>query len=240
MLGRPLRVAPVLACSHERDFLTSTVHSGDTGELIRAQQVRRGRRLEFLTVGWNFAEAVIAIVAGWVASSIALIGFGLDSLIEMSSGLVLLWRLASDADVERREAIEARALKLVGVSFFLLAAYVTFDAGKALLLREPPETSLVGIALAVVSLIVMPLLARAKRRVAARIASRALAADSRQTDICAYLSAILLTGLGMNALFGWWWADPLGALVMAPIIVKEGREAFRGEHCEGECGGTVE
>lgn len=204
-------------------------------DAARAMDVKRGRLLEYLTVGWNAGEALIAVGAGILAGSIALIGFGLDSLIEMSSGVILLWRLHSDADVEKREAVEARALKLVGASFLLLAAYVSFDAAKSLLAREAPDASFIGMALAVVSLIVMPLLARAKQRVAARIHSRALQADSRQTDICAYLSAILLVGLGLNAVFGWWWADPVGALAMVPIIVKEGKEALEGERCsEGD------
>lgn len=193
--------------------------------IIRAENLRRGRRLEYLTIGWNSLEAVIAIGAGLLAGSIALIGFGFDSVIEVSSGVILLWRLLGN---DEREKI---ALRLVGLSFLALAAYVAFDAAKALWFRELPEESYVGIALAALSLIVMPLLARAKRRVAANLSSRALEADSRQTDICAYLSAILLAGLGLNALFGWWWADPVAAFVMIPIIAKEGIEALRGETC---------
>jgi divalent metal cation (Fe/Co/Zn/Cd) transporter len=205
-----------------------------TGEPGRAELVQRGLRLEYLTVSWNALEAMVAIAAGWLAGSIALVGFGLDSVIESCSGAVLLWRLRRDQDPAHRELAEQRALKLVGVSFFLLAAYVAADAAKTLLLRESPEESFVGIGLAVVSLIVMPLLARAKRRVAKQIASRALEADSRQTSLCAYLSAILLGGLALNALLGWWWADPVAGLLMVPIIANEGREAFRGERCE-EC-----
>ena len=197
----------------------------------RALLVRRGLRLEYLTLAWNSLEAIIAIAAGWLAGSIALIGFGLDSLIEMSSGAVLLWRLSSDADPALRARAESRALKLVGWSFLLLAAYVAFDAARSLWLREAPDQSTIGIALAAASLIVMPLLARAKRRIAARIASRALHADSRQTSICAFLSAILLAGLLLNAFAGWWWADPAAALLMVPIISREGWEALRGERC---------
>ncbi len=200
-------------------------------EMSRALDVRFGRRLELLTIGWNSAEAVIAVAAGLIAGSIALVGFGFDSVIEVSSGVALLWRLSLDADVHRREWIEAVTLKVVGVSFLALAAYVGIDASVALLRREPPAPSYVGIGLAVLSLIVMPLLARAKRKVAARINSRALHADSRQTDICAYLSAILVGGLLMNAALGWWWADPVAAIAMAPIIAKEGIEALRGETC---------
>lgn len=197
----------------------------------RAHHLKRGRRLEYFTLGWNMLEAGVAIGAGWLAGSIALVGFGVDSLIESTSGAILLWRLASSAHGESRERL---ALRLVGVSFFLLAAYVCFEAVKSLVSSEEPQASLPGIVLAVLSLIVMPLLARAKRRVAADIASHALVADSRQTDICAYLSAILLGGLALNALFGWWWADPIAALIMVPIIAREGFEAWQGEVCE-EC-----
>jgi len=195
----------------------------------RGPAVRKGRRLEYFTIAWNLAEAAIALGAGLLAGSIALVGFGIDSLIESSSGAVLLWRLQEG---EKGEEREKRALKLVGISLVALAAYVAVEAIKSLFLREAPEKSLIGIALAAVSLVVMPLLARAKRRVAAQLTSRALVADSRQTDICAYLSAILLGGLGLNALFGWWWADPVAALGMVPIIAREGIEALRGEPCD--------
>ena len=200
-------------------------------EAIRDAAIRQGRRLEYFTVGWNLIEAAVALGAGLFAGSIALIGFGIDSLIETSSGAVLLWRLQEGEEGEKRERM---ALKLVGISLMALAVYVAIDATKGLILKEPPEESLVGIILAAVSLIVMPLLAWAKRKVAAKLNSQALVADSHQTDICAYLSAILLVGLGVNALFGWWWADPVSALAMVPIIVKEGLEALRGEACE-EC-----
>ena len=204
-------------------------------EILRSNHVRTGRNLELLTIGWNSVEALIALLAGIIAGSIALVGFGLDSVIEVSSGGALLWRLSLDADIQRREAIEERALKIVGISFFALAAYVTYESVAALWSREAPETSYVGIGLAALSLVVMPLLARAKRRVAAVINSRALQADSRQTDICAYLSAILLGGLILNSTLGWWWADPVAALIMVPIIAKEGREAHRGETCCDSC-----
>lgn len=203
---------------------------GSTGERSgkRAADTAQGRRLEYFTLGWNVIEAVVAIGAGLVAGSISLVGFGADSVIESLSGGVLLWRLQTH---EADEARERRALRLVGVTFLVLAAYVAFEAGRDLLRREPPEASWVGIGLAVASLIVMPLLARAKRRVAARLESRALAADARQTDLCAWLSAILLGGLGLNALWGWWWADPAAALLMVPIIAREGVQALRGETC---------
>jgi divalent metal cation (Fe/Co/Zn/Cd) transporter len=213
------------------DFMKKAAECSSRPNYGRAHHLRRGRRLEYFTLGWNMVEAGVAIGAGWLAGSIALVGFGVDSLIESTSGAVLLWLLASPAHDESRERL---ALRLVGVSFFLLAAYVCFEAIKSLVTSEAPETSVPGIVLAVVSLIVMPLLARAKRKVAAGLASHAMVADSRQTDICAYLSAILLGGLTLNALFGWWWADPLAALIMVPIIVREGFEAWQGESCE-EC-----
>jgi divalent metal cation (Fe/Co/Zn/Cd) transporter len=190
--------------------------------------LRRGRRLEYLTLAWNLAEAAIAVAAGWIAGSIALVGFGADSLIECLSGVILLWRLQAGAGARR----EAPALRLVGFSFLLLAAYIAFEAARSLLEREPPQPSSVGIGLSCASLVVMPLLARAKRRVAVRLSSRALRADSRQTDLCAYLSAILLGGLTLNALAGWWWADPVAGLIMVPIIVREGVEGLRGRTCE--------
>ena len=204
-------------------------------EILRSNHVRTGRNLELLTIGWNSVEALVALLAGIIAGSIALVGFGLDSVIEVSSGVALLWRLSLDADIHRREAIEKQALKIVGISFFALAAYVTYESVAALWKRDVPEASYVGIGLAALSLVAMPLLARAKRRVAAVINSRALQADSRQTDICAYLSAILLGGLLLNTTMGWWWADPVAALIMVPIIAKEGREAYRGETCCDPC-----
>jgi len=212
-------------------------HTGvPAADADRAALVRRGRRLEYLTVGWNLLEAAASVAAGVAAGSVALVGFGADSLVETSSGLVLLWRLSGgERDAAGRERAERRALRLVGACFLALAAYVLFEAASSLLNREPPEASAAGVVIAALSLAVMPLLARAKRRVAARIESRALAADARQTDLCAYLSAVLLGGLALNALFGWWWADPAAALVMVPVIAREGVEALRGETC---CGGA--
>ena len=197
----------------------------------RASLVNRGRKLEYFTIGYNSLEGLIAVVAGLIAGSIALVGFGFDSLIEVTSGAVLLWRLHADLDEARRERVEAIALRIVGVCFMALAAYVIYDSIKSFIRHEAPEESLPGIILAAASLIVMPLLVRAKRKVARGINSGALMADAKQTEVCTYLSAILLGGLLLNALFGWWWADPAAALVMVPIIVKEGVEALRGETC---------
>lgn len=197
----------------------------------REAMVARGLRLEYFTLGWNLLEALVALVCGVIAGSIALVGFGLDSVVEVSSGSVLLWRLRADRHAENRERAERFAVRLVGVSFLLLALYVAGDAIKTLLRRETPEESIPGIVLAIASLIAMPLLARAKRRVARGLNSGAMQADSRQTDICAYLSAILLGGLLLNAALGWWWADPVAALIMVPFIAHEGIEAVQGKTC---------
>ena len=202
-----------------------------TGPIQRTNIVSRGIRLEYITVGWNVVEGAVAVLAGLLAGSVALVGFGVDSAIESSSGAVLLWRLRVEQTGKNVERAEQTALKLVGASLLLLAAYVTFDAIKTLVTREQPQRSILGIVVSVLSLIVMPLLAKAKRRTAAELNSAALHADSRQTSICAYLSAILLGGLLLNAALGWWWADPVAALAMVPIIVQEGREALKGETC---------
>ncbi len=197
----------------------------------RAELFKRGRLLEYFTIGWNLIEGVIAVGSGIIAASPSLVGFGFDSFIESVSGTALLWRLHSDHE-EERERREKIALRLVGASFLLLAAYVAYDSITSLIWRELPEASYIGIALLVISLIVMPILARSKRRVAVQIKSRALEADSRQTDLCVYLSAISLGGIGLNALLGWWWADPVAALVMVAIITKEGVDALGGGTCD--------
>ncbi len=195
----------------------------------RTALVVRGRRLEYLTIAWNVFEAVVALVAGVLAGSVALVGFGLDSVIETLSAGILLWRLRSED--ERRERT---ARKLVGVCFLLLAVYVAVESIRALLIKAQPERSLPGILIAIAAVIVMPLLGRAKRRVAAQLNSGALHSDSRQADFCAYLSAILLAGLLLHAIASWWWADPVAALVMVPIIAREGVQGVRGKACE--CG----
>lgn len=173
----------------------------------------------------------MAVVAGFVAGSIALVGFGFDSAIEVTSSLAALWRLRSDSDERAREAAERRTLHIIGACFLVLAAYVVYEAIRDLLTRQPPDRSLPGIIIAALSLIVMPLLVRAKRRVAASLHSGALEAEARQTRICAYLSAILLLGLSLNAAFGWWWADPVAALVMVPFVAWEGWQAVTGRTC---------
>lgn len=208
-----------------------------TVDVNRAQLVRRGRKLEYFTIGYNSLEGIVAIIAGVIAGSIALVGFGFDSLIEVTSGATLLWRLQADINEARRERVEAISLRIVGACFILLAVYLAFDSIKSLWKHEAPSESLPGIVLAAASLVVMPLLVRAKRKVARGIRSNALMADSKQTELCTYLSAVLLGGLLLNALLGWWWADPVAALIMIPIIAKEGIEALRGETCcdDGAC-----
>ena len=199
--------------------------------MTRPDFVRRGQRLEYFTIAYNSAEGLVSIVAGLMAGSVSLIGFGLDSLIEVTSGTALLWRLHHDLNPSRREEVERITLRIVGVCFVALALYILFDAGKTLAFHKAPERSIPGIIVAAVSVVVMPLLARAKRRVAVGIGSRAMKADSKQTDFCTYLSAILLGGLLLNSTFGWWWADSLAALVMVPIIAKEGVESLKGKAC---------
>lgn len=199
--------------------------------MTRNQQLDRGMLLEYLTVVWNIVEGIVAVASGAVSGSIALVGFGIDSFIETFSGGTLLWRLRAERLGHNAEQVERKALKLVGATFLLLAAYIAFESGKSLIEREAPERSAVGIAIAVLSLIVMPWLAYQKRKTAGSLQSAALKADSRQTSLCAYLSVILLAGLLLNALLGWWWADPVAGLCMVPIIGNEGREALRGETC---------
>jgi divalent metal cation (Fe/Co/Zn/Cd) transporter len=187
--------------------------------------------LEYFTVGWNVLEGLVAVIAGWIAGSIALVGFGLDSFIEVTSGLTLLWRMSVDADVDRRELNEKRALRIVGGCFLLLAAYVAYESASDLWSKRAPQHSVAGIILACVSLVVMPLLSRAKRRIGIALRSAAMHADAKQTEFCTYLSAILLVGLLLNAIFGLWWADPVAGLIMVPIIGNEGVQGLRGDAC---------
>jgi divalent metal cation (Fe/Co/Zn/Cd) transporter len=203
--------------------------------LDRMAVVRHGRRLEYFTVGWNALEGLVAVIAGAFASSISLVGFGIDSFIEVTSGSALLWRMSVDADIERRERSERRALKIVGTCFLALAAYITYESAMDLWSKKAAEHSIPGIVLACVSLAVMPLLSRAKRKVGRALGSAAMHADAKQTEFCTYLSGILLAGLLLNALFGLWWADPVAGLVMVPIIAKEGIEGLQGKACDDCC-----
>lgn len=197
----------------------------------RAALAHRGKRLEYFTIVWNSLEGLIGIAAGALAGSVSLMGFGIDSLIEVTSGATLLWRMSVDADVARRERNERLSLKIVGSLFLALAAYITSEAVSDLATKSAPEPSIPGIILACVSLVVMPVLSHAKKQVGRELGSAAMHADARQTDFCVFLSATLLIGLVLNAVLGWWWADPIAALVMVPIIAKEGFDGVRAKRC---------
>ena len=203
-----------------------------TASLDRAAMARQGSRLEYFTIIWNSLEGMVALVAGLMAGSIALVGFGVDSFIEVTSGAVLLWRMSVDSDVQLREHNEKRALRIVGLCFLVLAAYIAFESLSDLAQKHAPERSIPGVALACAALVVMPLLSRAKKRIGAALASSAMDADAKQTEFCAYLSAILLIGLLLNALFGFWWADPVAALIMVPIVANEGIRRLTVKACD--------
>jgi divalent metal cation (Fe/Co/Zn/Cd) transporter len=194
----------------------------------QAAHIRAGRKIEYLSIAWTSLEGAVGVTAGLLAGSVALIGFGIDSIIEVASSVILLWRLSEHPHANEREKT---AQRLVGICFLALAAYISFDALHDLITHEPPRVSYFGIVYAGACIIVMPLLAGAKRRAAAKLNSDAFHADSHQSDICAYLSVILLIGLALNALIGWWWADPVAALCMLPVIIKEGISGLRGEPC---------
>ncbi len=196
----------------------------------RAAALGQGVVLEGVTVGYNALEGVIAIAAGLAAGSVALTGFGIDSVIEVTSGVVLWWRLRAElGSSELGPAVEARATRWAGALLLALAAYLVIESGRRLVTGDRPSESVVGIALMVLSLIVMPLLARAKLRTARALDSRALRADAHETLVCAWLSFTTLVGLALNAALGWWWADPVAALAMVPLITREGLEAWRAE-----------
>jgi divalent metal cation (Fe/Co/Zn/Cd) transporter len=205
------------------------------GPSTRPRAVRRGQWLTWTTLAYNSLEGVLAVAAGLVAGSVALIGFGVDSFIEVTASVAAIWRLRLDANPQRRALAERRALRVIGLCFLALAVYVAVDAIQSLIRRVTPAESVLGIGIAAVSLVVMPVLARAKRKVAHALASRAIRAEARQTDICMYLSMILLGGLGLNALLGWWWADPIAALGMTPLIAWEGHQALRGRATCDDC-----
>jgi divalent metal cation (Fe/Co/Zn/Cd) transporter len=216
-------------CAHYRE--DTPVSTTVAPAIPPAERRRLGRRAQLLagvSVTYNLVEAVVALTAGAVAGSIALIGFGLDSLVEMSSGLVILWQFRH-AVPESRERL---ALRLIGVSFFALAVYVTVESIRSLVGGGEPAPSPVGIALAALSLLVMPVLSWAQRRTGRALNSGSVVADSKQTLLCTYLSAVLLVGLLLNALVGWSWADPLAGLVIAAVAVREGIEAWRGDACD--------
>jgi divalent metal cation (Fe/Co/Zn/Cd) transporter len=198
----------------------------------RAAVVQHAIGLEYFTIAYNIVEGVVSLVLGGLASSIALIGFGLDSFVESFSGLVVLWRFRCEAQGQGvQSTLESRALRYVGWSFFLLSTFIFVESVRKLWLQEPPDPSPLGILLAVLSLIVMPVLARKKFNIGKRLNSAAMVGDSKQTLACSLLSVALLLGLSLNAAFGWWWADPIAGLVMVPWLLKEGQEALRGEAC---------
>ncbi len=200
----------------------------------RAAAALRGKRLAYFTIAWNCLEGLVAVIAGALAGSISLVGFGVDSFIEVASGGAVLWRMAVDADVQSRERNERLSLRTIGICFLALAGYVAYESAADLLTGTASERSIPGIILACVSLVVMPILSRAKKKVGSELGSAAMHADARQTDFCVYLSAILLGGLLLNAILGWWWADPVAALVMVPIIAKEGIDGVKGKGCACE------
>jgi divalent metal cation (Fe/Co/Zn/Cd) transporter len=203
--------------------------------LNRQTITRRGKWLSYFTIAWNSLEGLIAVIAGTVAGSISLVGFGIDSFIEVTSGTTLLWRMTVDADAQSRERNEKLSLRIVGICFFLLAVYIAYESCSDLVARKVPEHSIAGIILACISLVVMPILSRAKKKIGYELRSAAMNADARQADFCMYLAAILLGGLLLNAALGWWWADPAAALIMVPIIAKEGLDGIRGKACCDPC-----
>ena len=200
----------------------------DEGSVDRAAVVRRGLLLNYATIGYNSLEAIASLIAGVLAGSVSLLGFGVDSLIEVASSGVAQWRLRSDLNEAGRERIEQTTHIVIGWSFLALAVYIVTDSTYSLWLRDQPRRSWFGMGVLALSVIVMPALARAKRNVALSMASGALVADATQTSLCAYLSGIALGGVALNVLLGWWWADPVAALVMVPIIAREAAEGIRG------------
>ena len=219
------RVGPASALLHSPFGASSGADL--MAETDRAALVRRGQWLSWVSLGYNSLEGMAAVVIGAMAGSVSLVGFGIDSVIEVTSSLASLWLLRSDRHVERRERTEQTALRVVALCFLGLAMYIAIDATRTLWMHEAPGRTLIGIVIAALSVVTMPILARQKRAVAIALGSRALEADATQTDLCMYLSAILLVGLLLNALLGWWWADPVAALIMVPIIAKEGIEGLR-------------
>ena len=203
-------------------------------ELAREELVRRGIRLSYATIGYNSLEAIASLIAGLLAGSVALIGFGIDSVIEVSASGAAQWRLRSDHE-SRRSRSENVTHRFVGACFLALAVYVAVDGAKTLWLRERPDRTIAGIVILSMSVMVMPLLARAKLKVASAMQSGALRAEARQTSLCAYLSIIALAGVLLNAALGWWWADPVAALCMVPIIVSEGIAGLRAKVDAGDC-----
>ncbi len=201
----------------------------------RRALVRRGLLLNYATIAYNCIEAVVALISGFLAGSVALVSFGFDSVIEVTASGAGQWRLRSDVDPVHRARAERISHRIIGWSFVALAVYVLLDSAETLWRREHPRPTVTGLILLCLSVIVMPLLARLKKRVAIELGSRAMVAEAAQTSLCAYLSVIALAGVGLNAWLGWWWADPLAAIAMVPIIAREGLEGIRGEAPCDDC-----
>ena len=236
-MARSLTTAWTMRTSRRRSAIGFVMFSSRvvTDSLVAPREalVRRGLWLNYATLAYNCLEAVISLAAGIAAGSVSLVGFGIDSVIEVAASGAAQWRLRADFDHARRERVERITLRVIGWSFLALALYVAVDSLTSLRFRERPERSVVGTAILALSVAVMPVLARAKRRVARALGSAALEADATQTSLCAYLSVIALAGVALNTLVGWWWCDPAAALAMVPIIAKEGVEGIRGEaHCD--------
>jgi divalent metal cation (Fe/Co/Zn/Cd) transporter len=222
--------APELHGTHEHATVTMTAPRS-----TRDSAVRRARWLNVATIGWNTTEGVVAVAAGIAAGSVSLVGFGFDSAIEVSAALILTWRLRQERRDDCTQPADARATKAIALSFLALAAYVGVEATRDLAGRAEPEASVAGVALAGLSLLVMPFLARAKRKLAPVLGSAAAAADAAQTNLCAVLSGVVLVGLAANWLLGWWWADPVAALGIAALAGAEARRTWRAESLEDTC-----
>ena len=203
----------------------------DTNPRDRAAIVATGKRLAYFTVIWNLLEGFVSLIAGLLAGSISLVGFGLDSFIEVASGLTVLWRMNVDHDLEARKRNDDLALRLIGYSFLALAAWLIFESTSSFIDEKAPDRTIAGIVIAALSMIVMPILSRAKRKVASQLGSGAMNADAKQTDFCAYLSMIVLTSVLLNFFLGWWWADPVAGAIMAVIIGKEGISPSLDKNC---------
>lgn len=201
----------------------------------RAALVRRGLLLNYATIAYNCVEAIVALVSGFLAGSVALVSFGFDSVIEVTASGAGQWRLRADVDPVRRARVERISHRIIGWSFVALAVYVLLDSAETLWRREHPRPTVTGLILLCLSVVVMPLLARLKKGVAIELGSRAMVSEAAQTSLCAYLSVIALAGVGLNAWLGWWWADPLAAILMVPIIAREGVEGIRGEAPCDDC-----
>ena len=216
---------PAVMCAASKAVLWRHKMRNDNG------LIKKALALEWFTVSYNIVEGIVSVGFGVLAGSIALVGFGLDSAIEVSAAAILIWRLSHRGSDEEAEEKEKKALRFVGITFFALAAYVLYESVSKLYLHEMPEKSIAGIIITALSLLIMPFLSAKKKKVAKQIGSRALEADAMETMICAYLSFAVLLGLTLNGFLGWWWADPVAGLAIVYFAVKEGLEVVKGEEC---------